>query len=110
VYRYYCCAYRRTFQHYPQGVDQADQSQRLRKLAALCWVLGLSYRGIAIALAVFGVRLCALTAWRDGQELAEQKKRRRKWKPVRVLGLDGACVRGMGDVHPVLVAVDLGKG
>jgi len=51
-----------------------------------------------------------MTAWRDGQELAEQKKRRRKWKPVCVLGLDGAYVRGMGGVQPVLVAVDLGEG
>ena len=110
VRRYRCCHCRHTFRHYPQGVDQADQSQRLRKLAALCWVLGLSYRGIAMVLAAFGVRLCAMTAWRDGQELAEQKKRRRQWKPVRVLGLDGAYVRGMGDVQPVLVAVDLGEG
>lgn len=29
-------------------------------------------------------------------------------KPVRVLGVDGAYVRGWGEVRPVLVAVDLG--
>jgi len=110
VYRYRCCTCRCTFRHYPQGVDQADQSQRLRRLAALCWILGLSYRGIAVVLAAFGVRLSTMTAWRDGQELAEQKKRRRQWKPVRVLGVDGAYVRGMGDVQAVLVAVDLGEG
>jgi hypothetical protein len=28
-------------------VDQARQSQRLRKLAALCWTLEVSFRGIA---------------------------------------------------------------
>lgn len=110
VHRYRCCHCRRTFRHYPKGVDRADQSQRLRKLVALCWVLGLSYRGTAMVLSAFGVKLCAMTAWRDGQELAEQKQRRRQWKPVRVLGLDGAYVRGMGDVQPVLVAVDLGEG
>jgi hypothetical protein len=125
VYRYHCCACRRTFRHYPQGVDQAEQSQRLSlpanathlidcmqagQLVALCWVLGLSYRGIAMVLAAFGVKLCAMTAWRDSQELAEQKQRRRQWKPVRVLGVDGPYVRGMGGVQAVLVAVDLGEG
>jgi transposase-like protein len=110
VYRYRCCACRHTFRHYPAGVDQAQQSQRLRKLAALCWVLGLSYRGIEAVLAVFRVDLGRMSAWRDTQELAEQHRRSRKWKPVRVLGVDGAYVRGWGEVHPVLVAVDLGEG
>jgi len=31
------------------------------------------------------------------------------WKPVRVLGVDGAYLRGWDGVHPVLVAVDLGE-
>jgi hypothetical protein len=30
VYRYRCCHCRHTFRHYPQGVDQADQTHRLR--------------------------------------------------------------------------------
>jgi len=33
-----------------------------------------------------------------------------RWQPVRVLGLDGAYVRGWGDTRPVVVAVDLGTG
>jgi transposase len=53
VYRYRCCRCKHTFRHYPPGVDQAQQSQRLRKLAALMWVLGLSYRGIAALLPAF---------------------------------------------------------
>jgi hypothetical protein len=110
VYRYRCCGCRHTFRHYPAGIDQAQQSQRLRKLAALCWVLGLSYRGIAAVFAVFQVGISPMSAWRDAQELAEQHKRSRMWKPVRVLGLDGAYVRGWGEVRPVLVAVDLGEG
>lgn len=110
VYRYRCCNCKRTFRHYPEGIDQAQQSQRLRKLAALCWILGLSYRGIAAVFAVFGVGIGRMTAWRDAQEEAGQKKRKRIWKPVRVLGLDGAYVRGMGKTQAVLVAVDLGDG
>ncbi len=45
VYRYYRCRCRHTFRHYPAGVDQAQQSQQLRKPVAVCWALGLSYRG-----------------------------------------------------------------
>ena len=51
-----------------------------------------------------------MTAWRDAQAEAGYRKQGRKWKPVRVLGLDGAYVRAWGDVRPVLVAVDLGEG
>jgi transposase-like protein len=91
-------------------VDQAQQSLRLRKLAALCWILGLSYRGIAGVFGAFGVGISRMTAWRDAQEQAGQLKRSRMWKPVRVLGLDGAYVRAWGEVRPVLVAVDLGEG
>lgn len=110
VYRYRCTNCRHTFRHYPEGLDQAQQSQRLRKLAALVWRLGLSYRGIAAVFAVFGVEIARMTAWRDVQEEAGNKKRRRMWKPVRVLGLDGAYVQGWGEKRAVLVAVDLGEG
>ena len=48
VYRYQCNHCRRTFRHYPEGVDRADQTQRMRKLVAICWVLGLSLRGVGI--------------------------------------------------------------
>lgn len=110
VYRYRCCSCQHTFRHYPEGVDQADQTQRLRKLAAIYWVLGMSLRSVAIALAPFGVQLSHMSVWRDLQEQADLQEKRRHWKPVRVLGLDGAYVRAWGEVRPVLVAVDLGNG
>jgi len=110
VYRYRCTHCRHSFRHYPEGVDQAQQSQRLRKLAALCWVLGLSYRGIAAVLTIFGVGIGRMSAWRDAQEAAGNLKRKRMWKPVRVLGLDGAYVLGWGEKRAVIVAVDLGEG
>ena len=108
IVRYRCCACRHTFRYYPEGVDQAQQSQRLRRLAALCWVLGLSFRGIAGVFTVFGVGISRMTAWRDEQEWAQQLKRKKMNKAVRVLGVDGAYVRGWGETRPVLVAVDLG--
>ncbi len=110
VYRYRCTRCRHTFRHYPEGVDQAQQSQRLRKLAALCWTLGLSYRGLAAVFTVFGVSIAHMSAWRDAQEQAGHLKRSRMWKPVRVLGVDGAAVRGWGEQQSVVIAVDLGEG
>jgi transposase-like protein len=110
VYRYRCTSCRRTFRHYPDGIDRAQQSQRLRKLAGLCWTLGLSYRGVAGVFAVFGVGIGAMTAWRDVQEQAGLLKQKRIWQPVRVLGVDGAWVLGRGEKRGVMVAVDLGTG
>lgn len=110
VYRYRCCHCGRTFRHYPQGVDQADQTQRLRKLAAIFWVLGMSLRGVVIALGVFGVNLSHMTVWRDLQEQTELLKKRRHGKPVRVLGVDGLYPLLKGKKAGVLLAVDLGNG
>lgn len=110
IYRYRCTSCRRTFRHYPEGIDRAQQSQRLRKLAALCWMLGLSYRGVAGVFAVFGVGIAAMTAWRDAQEQAELLRGKRHWQKVRVLGVDGAWVLGWGEKRGVMVAVDLGTG
>jgi transposase-like protein len=110
VYRYRCCACRHTFRQYPEGVDQAQQTQRLRRLAALSWMLGLSYRGLVGLFDVFRASLSRMSAWRDVQEWAEALRKQHKWRPVRVLGLDGAYVRGWGEQQKVLVAVDLGLG
>lgn len=110
VYRYRCCHCRRTFRHHPMGVDKADQTQRLRKLAAIYWVLGLSLRSVAIALAPFGVQISHMSVWRDVAEQADLLAQRRRWKPVRVLGIDGAYPLLKGKKQPVLIAVDLGEG
>lgn len=82
VYRYFCCRCRRTFRYYPQGVDRADQTQRLRKLAAIFWVLGMSLRGVQLALSAFGVQVSHMTVWRDIQEQADLLDKRCRWQPV----------------------------
>ena len=110
VYRYRCCSCRSTFRHYPEGVDRADQTQRLRKLVALGWVLGMSLRGVMTFLSAFGVTVSHMTVWRDIQEQAKMLEKHRRWQPVRVLGLDGVYPLGKGRKRPVLVAVDLGNG
>ena len=86
VNRYLCCSCRRTFQYYPEGVDSADQTQRMRKLVALGWVLGMSLRGVVTFLSAFEVNISHMTVWRDLQEQAKLLDKRRRWQPVRVLG------------------------
>ena len=110
VYRYRCCHCRHTFRHYPEGVDTADQTQRLRKLITLYWLMGMSLRSVVMALTPFGITLSHMTVWRDLQEQAELLKKRRRWKGVRVLGIDGAYPLLKGKKPPVLIAIDLGNG
>lgn len=110
IYRYRCCQCQRTFRHYAEGITRADQTERLRLFAVICWRLGLSYRGVSMILSGLRVSLCPMMVWRDAQEQEQKLRRRNEWKPVRVLGLDGAFVLGWGDKRPVLVAVDMGEG
>lgn len=51
-----------------------------------------------------------MSVWRDAQGEAEKLGKQKQWKPVRVMGVDGAWVLGWGEKRPVLVAVDLGAG
>jgi transposase-like protein len=82
----------------------------MRALAAIGWLFEASYRGESSYLSGFGVVLERMSIWRDGQQRANQLQKERHWKPVRVAGVDGTCVRGWGEIQPVLVVVDLGTG
>ena len=110
VYRYRCCHCQRTFRHYPEGNTSADQTERLRLFAMLLWTLGLSHRASSLILSGLKVLVSFMMIWRDVQEEAKKIKKRHHWKPVRIVGLDGAYVLGWGAKQPVLVAVDLGSG
>lgn len=106
VRRYKCTSCQKTFRQYPEGISQAQQSKRLMKLCVIMWSLGLSYRSVALILAAFGVCLSHMSGWRDVQEAGQRIRRKLNWKPARVVGVDGAWVKGKG----IMVAVDLGKG
>lgn len=106
VRRYRCTSCKKTFRHYPAGVTPAQQSERLMKLCVIMWSLGLSHRSVVMILSVFGVNLSHMSGWRDVQEEGKQIRRRLKWKPARVVGVDGAWINGKG----IMVAVDLGNG
>ena len=106
VPRYYCTSCQRTFRHYPEGIDRAIQSERLKKLAVICWSFGLSYRSLSLILSAFGVSLSRMSGWRDVQQEAESIRKHMQWKGARVVGIDGAWMNGQG----LMVAVDMGDG
>ena len=110
VYRYRCCGCHHTFRYYPEGISRADQSERLKQYATICWSLGLSHRGVSLILSGLQISLAHMSVWRDVQAEAGQRKKQNRKKSVRVLGLDGAYVLGWGEKQPVLVGVDLGDG
>jgi len=110
VYRYRCCQCRRTCRHYPEGIERAQQTRRMRAIAAVGWIFGMSYRCSSRYLSAFGISLSRMSIWRNVQQRALQLERDRQWNPVRVLGVDGAYLRGWGKTQPVLVAVDMGTG
>jgi hypothetical protein len=110
VYRYRCCHCKHTFRHYPAGNSHTNQTERLRLFAILLWTLGLSHRASRLILSGLRVFVSHMMIWRDVQAEAQKITKRNHWKPVRILGLDGAYVLGWGEKQPVLVAVDLGTG
>lgn len=106
VPRYKCTSCQRTFRQYPEGVTHAQQSERLMKLCVIMWSLGLSHRSVALILSVFGVCLSHMSGWRSVQREGKRIGQKLKWKPARVVGVDGAWLAGTG----MMVAVDLGDG
>ena len=53
-----CLRCRRTFRVYPLGVTADHTSQRVKGLAVMLYLLGLSYGAVALALEALGVYLC----------------------------------------------------
>lgn len=106
VFRYRCCTCKKTFQHYPEGISNAQQSNRMKKLAAISWSRGLSHRGLSLILTAFLLKLSHMTSWRNVQEEGAIIQRRLQWQPARIVGIDGAWLNGEG----IMVAVDMGNG
>lgn len=112
VHRYRCCDCKRTFRHYPDGVDRHNQSLRLRGLAALSWALGLSHRSVGHMLCALGCELSRMSSWRDVQELGSGALRwvSRTRGRVRVIGADETVLKLRGEKTVVGVVTDAATG
>ena len=75
AHRYRCLRCRRTFRIYPQGVTRAQTSQRVKGLAVMLYLLGLSYGAVALALEALGVYMCKSAVYEAIQAAAEKVPR-----------------------------------
>jgi transposase-like protein len=72
VLRFYCTNCSRTFRYYPQGVDRSQLSVRIRRLAALLWLMDVSTRDVEEIFEILGISINRMTVWREGQKLIEE--------------------------------------
>jgi hypothetical protein len=109
--RYGCRACGRTFRVYPPGVTHAATSQRLRGMAVLLYLLGLSYGATALALGAFGYPWSKTSVYDAVQAAAARVpglRREAVFNGIRTPALAGdlTSVRCKGRWLPLGVTVD----
>ncbi len=109
VHRYRCSDCGRTFRQYPPGVDRSTQSQRMRKLAALAYVIGLSSRDVVSIFKQLGVELSRMTVWREGREFARTLQDQDNPSNARKYSLDREYLHGVSSRLGVVVVLDAGQ-
>ncbi len=90
--RYQCLRCKRTFRRYPGGVSSAHTSQRVRGLAVMLYLLGLSYGAVSLVLEALGTYLCKSRVYDAVQAAAERVpglKRQKVFEDIRTPALGG---------------------
>lgn len=110
-YRWRCLRCGRTFRAYPPGVSQAQQSDRLKAISVLLYVLGLSYGAVEDFLSALGCQMSRTTAYRNVQAAGQVARVRQRVSVARggkrpVVGTDGTYVKVKGRPVGVQVVVD----
>src|SRR5512147_2175099 len=114
--RYRCLKCNRTFRVYPTGVSTAHQSDTLKGLSVLLYILGLSYQGVADLLDALQYPLSKTTVYENVQAAGQRAiQLRREWLrqlagQVKVLGMDFTHVKCKGQEKIVAVATAVLKG
>ena len=111
AHRYRCLRCRRTFRVYPQGVTRAQTSQRVKGLAVMLYLLGLSYGAVALALEALGVYMSKSSVYAAVQAAAEKVPGLRRNKvfdglQTPAMGGDLTSVKCNGEWLPLGLAVD----
>ena len=111
-YRYKCMKCGRTFRVYPRGVSKgAQQSERLRAMTIMLYVLGLSYGAVEDFTNALGCGVGKTTAYNNVQA-AGVVARRRQEEAVRtggkraVVGADATFVKVQGVQTGIEIVVD----
>ena len=114
AHRYGCLRCGRTFRVYPPGVSHAQTSARLRGLAVLLYVLGLSYGAVALTLDALGHALSKVAVYNAVQAAGAKVPGLRRdavrlpagQRLVAALGADLTSVKCAGAWLTVGVGVD----
>lgn len=111
VQRWKCLKCGRTHRVYPQGVSKAHQSDRLKGLSILFYVLGISYRGVEDVLEALGYALDHTTVYLNVQAAGKRVRQLRQiWLQqkgkVAVVGGDLTYLRCQGERVAIAIAVD----
>jgi transposase-like protein len=109
--RYKCLRCGRTFRVYPQGVTRAQTSKRVKGLAVMLYLLGLSYGAVSLALEALGTYLSKTTVYEAVQAASERvpgMKRREVFAGLKTaaLGSDVTSVKVKGEWLPLGLTVD----
>ncbi len=108
--RYRCLKCQRTFRVYPTGVSQAHQSDTLKGLSVLLYVLGLSYQGVSDLLDSLGCFVSKTAVYESVQAAGHQAiQLRQQWLKqqagqVQALSADFTHVKCAGQDRIVAVA------
>ena len=111
AHRYGCTTCGRTFRVYPAGVSSAQQSNRLKAISVLLYVLGLSYGAVADFLTAIGLGICKTTVY-DNVQAAGLEARKQQAATVReggqraVIAADGTFLKVKGVQVGIEVVVD----
>jgi len=111
-YRRKCLRCKRTFRLYPQGVSKgAQQSERLKGMSVLLYVLGLSYGAVADFLTALGVEIGKTTVYENVQAAGHKSRERQRAEGVSgkkraVIGTDGTYLKVKGEKVGLQVVVD----
>jgi len=114
--RYRCVRCGRTFRVYPQGVTHDQTSARLKGVAVMFYVLGMSYGAVASALNALGWPLSRVAVYNAVQEAGAAVAGLRREAVGRgggrvvALGTDLTSVRCRGEWLTVGVSVDAVQG
>ena len=109
--RYGCLRCGRTFRVYPQGVSGAQVSQRVKGMAVMLYLLGLSYGAVELMLAALGVFLSKTSVYRAVQAAGEAVPGMKRSEMLsgyraKALGADLTGVKCKGKWLPIGVMVD----
>ncbi len=109
--RYKCLRCGHTFRVYPQGVSAAQVSQRLKGMAVMLYLLGLSYGAVVIMLEALGVDLSKSSVYRSLQAAAEvvpglKQQELLQGYRTKALGADLTSVKCKGKWLSLGVTVD----